>query len=243
MLARPAARAACEGSRKRTVPRRRRLRRNTPRRVTINPLAHAEPLPVLDYATNHGFLAISCWHGACFTRAMRKPTGARKLLIASVGVATINYVAACGGEAQTSGNLLAPPEGGSAHSGQGGASAGSSTVAGSGGLTSGNLVAPPPAGSGGVTSGNLVAPPPAGSGGSNATAGAGGKAGGAQGGSAGRGGAGPGGGAGFTSGNLLPPPVAGAGGKAGAGGSSGSAGDGGASSGSGGTTGGTAGQP
>jgi len=42
------------------------------------------------------------------------------LLIASVGVATINYVAACGGEATTSGNLVAPPEGGSAHSGQGG---------------------------------------------------------------------------------------------------------------------------
>ena len=52
---------------------------------------------------------------------LRKPTGARKLLIASVGVATINYVAACGGDAVTSGNLVAPPEGGSAHSGQGGA--------------------------------------------------------------------------------------------------------------------------
>src|SRR4029079_14079633 len=93
---------------------------------------------------------------------MRKPTGARKLLIASVGVATINYVAACGGSSTgdpTSGNLVAP-QAGSANSGQGGGSAGTPP-------TSGNLVAPPPAGAGGIppTSGNLVAPPPAGAGG------------------------------------------------------------------------------
>src|SRR6478609_6345756 len=92
--------------------------------------------------------------GYALAMAMRKPTRGRKLLIASVGVATINYVAACGGETS-----------GGADGGQAGAT--HST----GGYTSGNLVAPPPAGAGGTvagggyTSGNLVAPPPAGAGG------------------------------------------------------------------------------
>ena len=75
---------------------------------------------------------------------MRKPTSARKLLIASVGVATINYVAAC--SAETSGNLLPPPQGGAA--GQAG-TAGGAGAGTAGSPTSGNLVAPPPAGSGG----------------------------------------------------------------------------------------------
>ena len=59
----------------------------------------------------------------------KKPFAPRKLLVAAVGVASINYIAmACGGttDAPTSGNLVSPP---------------------------GQDATPPP------TSGNLVAPP------------------------------------------------------------------------------------
>jgi len=137
------------------------------------------------------FLRICSWHAACFTAGMRKPSQARKLLIASVGVATINYVAACGGSAATSGNLVAY-QGGSSND----AGAGSGGTAHAGSPTSGNLVAPPPAGAGGAaagsgsagaanagsagvppTSGNLVAPPPGGAGGVGGTGGAAGSAG------------------------------------------------------------------
>jgi hypothetical protein len=233
-------------------PRRRRLRRDTRCRVAIKTNGTDWAIQ-RDSAANAEVLAAHCWHEVCFSLAMRKPTRGRKLLIASVGVATINYVAACGGESHTSGNLVAPPEGGSAHSGQGGAA-----HAGIGGLTSGNLVPPPPAGAGGTfTSGNLVPPPPAGAGGragaggatSGGTGGVGtaGTAGNGVSGSAGRAGAGHGGGGGLTSGNLVPPPIAGAGGKGGGGGTSGSSGKSGAGGtsgvgGSGGQTGGVAGQ-
>jgi len=181
--------------------------------------------------------------------AMRKPTRGRKLLIASVGVATINYVAACGGESHTSGG-----QGGEAHAGTGGLTSGNLVPpppAGAGGaLTSGNLVPPPVAGTGGaLTSGNLVPPPVAGAGGA-ASAGAGGvgtagtvgTAGNGVSGSAGRAGAGHGGSAGLTSGNLVPPPIAGAGGSGGGSGGKGGVGGTSGSGGSGGNTGGVAGQ-
>ncbi len=72
----------------------------------------------------------------------------RKLLIASLGVATIDYIAGCSGLAEdgiitTIANLMPPPY----EMGVGG----TSTVA--------NLVAPPP-GAAGSTVANLVAPPP-----------------------------------------------------------------------------------
>jgi len=71
----------------------------------------------------------------------------RKLLIASVGVATIDYIAACSGrtgeEITVVANLMAPPY----EIGIGG----NGTVA--------NLMAPPP-GAAGSTVANLVAPPP-----------------------------------------------------------------------------------
>lgn len=71
----------------------------------------------------------------------------RKLLIASVGVATIDYIAACSGRASDEitviANLMPPPY----EMGVGG----NGTVA--------NLVAPPP-GVAGATVANLMAPPP-----------------------------------------------------------------------------------
>src|SRR4051812_6946624 len=73
---------------------------------------------------------------------MQKPTRSRKLLIASVGVATINYVAACGGRAIDTGEA---DSSGSAANGQGGKPG----VGPGGAPTSGNLVAPPATGSGG----------------------------------------------------------------------------------------------
>ena len=87
----------------------------------------------------------------CFDDDMREPYRSRKLLIASVGVATINYVAACGHEPVTSGNLVAPPQ----YSGGMPASTGDSGVLVAGGTagTAGEAAIPP-------TSGNLVAPPP-----------------------------------------------------------------------------------
>jgi hypothetical protein len=83
-------------------------------------------------------------------------TQRRKLLTAAVGVATVSYVLACGGEVgggvETSGNLVAAGgydnwdtegSGGSrASAGSGGSNAGTTGYAGS--ATSGNLVAPPP---------------------------------------------------------------------------------------------------
>jgi len=108
----------------------------------------------------------------CFGSGMREPRPSRKLLIASLGVATINYVAACVHEPETTGNLVAPPPP---------STAGASTSTDDGGVlvaggrpgtggeaaipqTSGNLVAPPPPtaplpSSTPPTSGNLVPPP------------------------------------------------------------------------------------
>jgi hypothetical protein len=65
----------------------------------------------------------------------------RKLLIASIGVATVDYVAACGGDAYGVANLMAPP-----YAGRGGTTGYNipGTVA--------NLMAPP-------TVANLVIPP------------------------------------------------------------------------------------
>lgn len=84
---------------------------------------------------------------------MPKRLTARKLLIASIGVATVNYVAACndgGAGGETSGNLVGPV---------GGAAAAQGGVGGQGGAagdwTSGNLMSPPGGGVGGV-----IAPPP-----------------------------------------------------------------------------------
>ena len=104
---------------------------------------------------------------------MRHPSKSRKLLIASVGVATINYVAACGREPVTSGNLVAPlpsNAGGPASVEDTGVLvvAGAGNTGGTGGAaaippTSGNLVAPPPLPPRPVdpppTSGNLMPPP------------------------------------------------------------------------------------
>lgn len=101
---------------------------------------------------------------------MRKPTQSRKLLIASVGVATISYVAACGREPVTSGNLVAPPQPEAAGAPTSGGEASVLVAGGAGGdaaipPTSGNLVAPPPTTpvpkptSTPPTSGNLVPPP------------------------------------------------------------------------------------
>jgi hypothetical protein len=196
-----------------------------------------------------GFSLLTAGMRYALAMPMRKPTRGRKLLIASVGVATINYVAACGGETHTSGNLIAPP-GGSANGAQAGAA-----QAGTGGFTSGTH-----AGTGGTfTSGNLVPPPVAGASGKAGAggapgAGAGGVSSGGNAGQAGNGVSGHGGrggsahgGGGFTSGNLVPPPppTAGAGGKTGAsgnGGASGAAGKGGAGGTSGSGNGGVAGQ-
>ena len=128
---------------------------------------------------------VPSWHAVCFIEGMRKPSQSRKLLIASIGVATISYVAACGGSSDppTSGNLVSPPAAGAAGTVSGGASGAAGFPP-----TSGNLVAPPAAGAGGTvsgggtagvppTSGNLVAPPAAGAGGAGAGAGSSGDAG------------------------------------------------------------------
>jgi hypothetical protein len=83
----------------------------------------------------------------------RLPSNARKLLVASVGVASVSYVVACGSE--SSGNLVGPPEPDASADVQ------------ADHPTSGNLAPPPDAGphldagqdSGwDATSGNLVAP-------------------------------------------------------------------------------------
>jgi len=72
--------------------------------------------------------------------------GPRKLLVASVGVATINYVLASSG-CSTVANLPAPHAGGKAGAG-GSASAGAKSSAGTGGFpTVANLPAPPDGGS------------------------------------------------------------------------------------------------
>jgi hypothetical protein len=76
----------------------------------------------------------------------------RKLLVASIGVATIDYIAACGGDAYGVANLMAPPN---TPSVGGSRSTLPPTVA--------NLMAPPygPGGAGGYppTVANLMAPP------------------------------------------------------------------------------------
>lgn len=108
----------------------------------------------------------------CFGVDMRQLSPSRKLLIASVGVATINYVAACVHEPETTGNLVAPPPSSvdvPASTDNGGVLA-TGGRAGTGGeaassVTSGNLVAPPPSAtpqpsSTPPTSGNLMPPPP-----------------------------------------------------------------------------------
>lgn len=101
----------------------------------------------------------------CSAAGMRQPSPSRKLLIASVGVATINYVAACVHEPETTGNLVAPPP---SSAGAPNATDGAdSATAGTGGQaavppTSGNLVAPPPTPqptNTPPTSGNLMPPP------------------------------------------------------------------------------------
>lgn len=83
---------------------------------------------------------------------MAGKTGPRKLLVASIGVATINYVlAGCSGS-ETSGNLPAPPAGGSsASAGKGGA--GGSQSGGTGGASAGTT-----GGGGFPTVANLPAP-------------------------------------------------------------------------------------
>jgi hypothetical protein len=87
---------------------------------------------------------------------LRKPS--RKLLIAAVGVATINYVACGTSHPPTSGNLPAPPD-----------DAGVDSGVDAGNPISGNLLPPPDAAqpeedagvdSGSPISGNLVPPPP-----------------------------------------------------------------------------------
>lgn len=109
--------------------------------------------------------------GVCSALGMRQPSPSRKLLIASVGVATINYVAACVHEPETTGNLVAPPasRAGAPNGAEGAGVAPPGGVAGTGGQaavppTSGNLVAPPPTPQPTdtpPTSGNLMPPPPA----------------------------------------------------------------------------------
>jgi len=108
----------------------------------------------------------------CFAVAMRQPSPSRKLLIASVGVATINYVAACVREPETTGNLVAPPPSSaevppSTDSGGVLVAGGRAGTGGEAAIppTSGNLVAPPPSAapqpsSTPPTSGNLMPPPP-----------------------------------------------------------------------------------
>jgi hypothetical protein len=56
----------------------------------------------------------------------QRPHHGRKLLIASIGVATLNYVGIqCGGSASPgSGNLVPPPDGSSSSSSSGGSSGG-----------------------------------------------------------------------------------------------------------------------
>lgn len=81
----------------------------------------------------------------------------RKVLIASAGIATINYISttACGGRGESVANLVAPPQGGTGGAQMmGGGTGGSPYVA--------NLVAPPQGGTGGSLVANLVAPPPMG---------------------------------------------------------------------------------
>lgn len=127
---------------------------------------------------SHEFAAIRA--RVCFGIGMREPRLSRKLLIASVGVATINYVAACVHEPETTGNLVAPPlssagaqgstEGSVPVAGGVGGAVGVGSGAGSNGEvtvppTSGNLVAPPPSSTAPLpsstppTSGNLMPPP------------------------------------------------------------------------------------
>ncbi len=91
-----------------------------------------------------------------------RKTHGRKLLIASIGVAAVSYVACGGSTSETSGNLMAPDAsatgaGGSTHTGgsanTGGGGTGGSANTGGGGTggsvnTAGSLV------------GNLIAPPP-----------------------------------------------------------------------------------
>lgn len=96
-----------------------------------------------------------------YTRAMaRTRQNARKLLVAGVGVAAVNYAIACS-NSETSGNLVAPPADDS-----GSADAESDAFVGSG-----NLVPPEPEDAGSdakdasdedafVGSGNLVPPDP-----------------------------------------------------------------------------------
>src|SRR6187402_708703 len=104
---------------------------------------------------------------ACFAGGMRQLGNSRKLLIASVGVATINYVAACGREPVTSGNLVAPPPPSIAGAPANAEDAGVVIASGAGGAatippTSGNLVAPPASAPAPTntppTSGNLMPP-------------------------------------------------------------------------------------
>lgn len=105
----------------------------------------------------------------CFGLGMRQPTPSRKLLIASVGVATINYVAACVHEPETTGNLVAPPSAAGAPGSDNGGVLATGGTPGAGGesvvpVTSGNLVAPPPTATPRPsteppTTGNLVPPP------------------------------------------------------------------------------------
>ena len=75
----------------------------------------------------------------------RLPSNSRKLLVASIGVAAVTYVASsCDTNTPVSGNLMAPDD------------ASTYDVP-----TSGNLMAPDSAYDDIVTSGNLVAPPDA----------------------------------------------------------------------------------
>jgi hypothetical protein len=111
-----------------------------------------------------------------YTRHVGQPSKPRKLLIASIGVATVNYVASCGSNVSpTTGNL---PLGGRFSAGgivtSGGTTGGSKAAGGTsaGTTTSGGI---PP------TSGNLVPPPTGGTpssggGGGTLAGGAGGEA-------------------------------------------------------------------
>ncbi len=86
-------------------PRRRRLRRDMPCRVTIKTNGTDCAIHWRFLIKMRGLLAAAGWHEVCLSQRYAKPTRGRKLLIASVGVATINYVAACGGETQNFGQL------------------------------------------------------------------------------------------------------------------------------------------
>lgn len=80
---------------------------------------------------------------------MRRRLPTKKILIAAVGVGVVSYVVACGETQSSSGNLVAPVDGGQLDAKDDQFS------------SSGNLVAPPPidaADEDVSTSGNLVAP-------------------------------------------------------------------------------------